>query len=1107
MTIHSVLRNTATTPHLSGAASAATNLEGVERLLHALGICTETGFAETVDHELHHEIRVTHRIEGSGTLVILLAELDKPATAARIAAVSVSVRRLEPIRPLVVAIIGPDYVTITLACFSGNGDVRHFTFEPAALVSSDLDVLSDVLAAPGEPGLSITLRMASAFDNKAVTNRFFTEIRAHRDRIASAWLGIPTNLVNEREQLSLLLQCRLMFLYFLQRQGHLLGEKRFLITRVRNWQREGEGDSLYHDVLIPLFFNALNTRPEKRTAATLRLGNLPYLNGGLFERNALERRYPELDLPSRYLIDLFDGLLEAFRFTATDAGDARNGVAISGIDPEILGRVFEGLMTSEKRSTTGSFYTPPHMVDLLTRETLRVHLQDHALVNDDVAAQILSPDGSEIANKVRHRASCVLREARIVDPACGSGAFLLGGLSLLGAARAGLGEPLSAARRDIVQNTLHGVDLLEEAALLCSLRLWLALADDGGVPTQPLPNLDRRIRQGDSLLDPLELLAPRCGTDADARALRDRTVRTLLKSLQPVSTRYVDADPEERLALREHLRSAERDLACAWASAVDTRLERTLKEIVARADTRDLWGMETPAAIRARHSIARLNARKVESTNLLRNLDTSAALPFFSFRVHFAEQEHFNIVLSNPPWVRAHKWPRTIGAVVRDRYQVARGSGQVDLSSLFVERSLGLLSDGGTMGMLLPAKFLRSRHAGGVRALLDSEARMRFIDDYSLDHRSVFRADAFTTAIVATKTGVKRNDGSAPKGASSMIRVRMSRRGVAPLQFHVSPESLRLRPGDARSPWLLAPPDVIGVMRKMMHGNTTVASDPSLRIGRGVVTGANDVLVVRESVPKLGSLSHIRAEGYFQSRKLSHSTSASRKYVAFVETGALRPLLRGCDVDAWNAMASARVIWVSGDKNQARHPRLARYLARHEDALRARTGVSVNAPLGSIMRVSDATLGHKVVWRDISSALCAAAVPDRVKGDDGRDVAIVPLNTLYFVGTPDRETALLLSAYLNSLPLRVFARAIAERAKDAHFRFFACTVGSLPLPTDWIERSSAQLVDHSRKAHEARGISTGDQAILDQIVCDMYGLSAADFATLASFDHWLSGRK
>src|SRR5690606_29245491 len=135
--------------------------------------------------------------------------------------------------------------------------------------------------------------------------------------------------------------------------------------------------TFYRAALCPLFFGALNTRPERRDAAARALGELPYLNGGLFERHALERRFPDLDLPDQATAAVFDELLERYRFTARDAAEAAAEPGIpaeGGVDPEMLGRVFEELMAAERRGATGTYYTPAPVVARLVREALTAYV-------------------------------------------------------------------------------------------------------------------------------------------------------------------------------------------------------------------------------------------------------------------------------------------------------------------------------------------------------------------------------------------------------------------------------------------------------------------------------------------------------------------------------------------------------------------------------------------------------------------------------------------------------------------------------------------------------------------------------------------------------------
>jgi hypothetical protein len=120
----------------------------------------------------------------------------------------------------------------------------------------------------------------------------------------------------------------------------------------------------------------------------------------------------------------------------------------------------------------------------------------------------------------------------------------------------------------------------------------------------------------------------------------------------------------------------------------------------------------------------------------------------------------------------------------------------------------------------------------------------------------------------------------------------------------------------------------------------------------------------------------------------------------------------------------------------------------------------------------------------------------------------VPLNTVYFIATRDTRESMILSAYLNSLPLRVFARAIAERAKDAHFRFFAWTIAVLPLPADWRDGAvAARLCEIAAAAHEAGALPAGARAELDALVADAFAIDDAGRASLAAFDAWLAGAR
>lgn len=1090
-----------------------------------------------------------------GGLEALLIELADAGTADTVGRLARRLRAHNAARPRLFAFAGAGYRRLVLATFGLDGRLRQLPLERDCVRPSDIEALEELAACDGEGGVALAARHGRVLDRSRLTRRFFNDFRAQRAAVAAAWEGLPRSLAAEREQLALLFLGRLLFLYFLQRHGHLAGDPDYLPGLFRRWRRRPGTGSFFRAVLTPLFFGALNTRPADRSPEALALGRLPYLNGGLFERHALERRFPDLDLPDPTTANVFDALLEHYRFTTRDAAtvagetgaggngaggpaepscaDGSGGAGDGGIDPEMLGRVFEGLMAADRRSTTGTFFTPAPLVDRLVREALECFLAGRTGSAEAARRLVRHGTAQGLDPETRRRAADALAQLRVLDPACGSGAFLLGALTRVTRLRAllGGGDP-RGLRRDIVARTLHGVDVQDDAALLCALRLWLALAveeDAGSGDPPPLPNLDRRIRQGDALLDPLDLpQTPGPGAGPGVRMFADHEVRQSVRALVPLSGRYLTAEPAERAGLQREVGEAERRLALAWVGALERRVAHRLAEARAQAAERDLFGERGEGAAAADRAVAELERRSADLARIRRATEEDGALPFFSFPVHFAEATAtgFDLVLSNPPWVRAHRWPQAVGRMVRERYAVCRAGGwkggtqlaaappgvaaQVDLSLLFLERSLELLAPGGVVAMVLPAKALRSLYGAGARRMLLRETRIAALEDHSLDQRSIFQADAFAATVIARREErTARGPGAAPEPAP--VRVTMVRRGAPPLRFELPQDEFPLVPGDADAPWLIAPPEVLAALRAMAAAGPPLGSHPALRIRRGIVTGANEVLLVPHVQPKLGGIALIRAEGFRRAVHASRSGPGRRAFCAAVESSALRPVVRGRDIDPFCWRTSGYVLWCHDDATaepRPAPPRVERYLARHARRLEGRTGLRPGLPLGCVFRLSAETLGPKVAWHDLAETLEAVALPGEVRGVEGRGGPLVPLNTVYFIPVAGEEQALVLAGLLNSLPVRTYARAVAERAKDARFRFFAWTVGALPLPRGWAESRAARTVLRlSRGAHERGAITDAEQTELDAAVAALYRLGGREVEALASFDHWLKGAR
>jgi hypothetical protein len=1004
-----------------------------------------------------------------GTLTCYGLQSSTRLLAAELAQVTRALREGNYAQLQLYLIVQPDFSECVVASFGLGEQLLTLTLERDRIRASDVETLQEMLPIDDECGTALCARHARALDRSRVTQRFFSDFGAQRDALAAAWLNLGTHQCRDRDQLALLLLSRLMFLYFLQHRGYLAGDAGYLVTRFKAWRSKR---SFYSGALRPLFFCVLNRRPERRPERARPFGDLPYLNGGLFERHALERKHARLDLSDRSLAPVFDDLLERYRFTAREASEAEiEGVHDVGVDAEMLGRVFEGLMAGRERAITGTFYTPAATVDRLVCNTLVAHLAPRI---GTAAATPLVREGSaeSLDGYQRQFTSRLLRDTKVLDPACGSGAFLLGALGRIAVARSALdNSPVMTVRRDAVARSLYGVDLQSDAALLCALRLWLALVPgDQQQSVQPLPNLDRQIRQGDSLVDPLDLRA--LGMNAE--------ISRCITDLQPAAVAYVSSEPEQRPALQRRLLRSERRLARAWITALQRRVAYEAAELRAVAQEKDLFGGVTSNARVARAELSHVRQRASWLYKLGRQIRAKDERPFFSFGVHFpdAALPGFDIVLCNPPWIRSHNWPRTITSIVRRRFEVCRanswhppgmdlatagGGNQIDLALLFLERAIELLAPGGALGIVLPAKFMRSLSGCAARKLLLERTDIVSIEDHSLDQRSIFAADAFASLIVARKRD------RAELLKPNPVHITAVKRNSAPLTYTVQQRDLPLFAGDARAPWLLVPADVRRALLRMREAEL-IGAHAGLHVRRGIVTGANDVMLLTRADAKLGGLAAIQAEGFAAAAKPAD-------YVDVVEQCAIAPAARGCDVAAWT-FRSDRFVLCRLPRTSQPLPRLSKYLQKH------------GRSLAHLPRL--ATQHSMLAWPDLASTLNAVVLPANV----------VPINTVYFMPA-DEERAHLLAAYFNSRPLRTFARAIAERAKDAHFRFFAWTVSMLPLPPHWRTFETGRLCELSQIGHALGALDASQQSELDDITARAFRLTRADVRALEAFDGWL----
>ena len=464
-------------------------------------------------------------------------------------------------------------------------------------------------------------------------------------------------------------------------------------------------------------------------------GRIPFLNGGLFEPHPLERRH-RATLPDSVWRDAFDTLFERYHFTAMSDG-------AGAIAPEMLGRVFEGVMEPGIRKSSGSYYTPPPLV---------LSLVDAAIAGF-VSGRLGIPD-AEATARLEAREPAAVRQLdaiSILDPAVGSGAFLLGALDRLAALG---GAPTDTAlRRRILSRNLFGVDVNPSAVRLSELRLWLAViaTEPDGAPerVEPLPNLDAFVRQGDSLADPLRFILShpvRAPGQAGALQAARRAVA-------------VSTGAPKREAIRL-LRRLEAETALERFGAAIAEKERLIKTMIAAGRAPSLFGGRGDLARSERRALlaAREGLRALRTAR--RQLTAEGAVPDFDFDTHFGDVMAgggFDLVVGNPPWVRAEALPASRRAWLGQRFRWWRsGPGRgyrhlPDVSVAFLERGWELLAPGGVLAMLVPAKIGTAAYASTARAALSDLGTVLAIADLSGQREAAFDATTYPLALVVRK--------------------------------------------------------------------------------------------------------------------------------------------------------------------------------------------------------------------------------------------------------------------------------------------------------------------------------------------------------------------
>ena len=401
-------------------------------------------------------------------------------------------------------------------------DHLYIKGQPGDLFLSKLASLVIDITELEDDGLSvveIAYRLQKAFDVERVTKQFYKEFQEQHKQFLGYVKGI--NNTHDRRWYTSVLLNRMMFVYFLQRKRFLdNGDLNYLQNKFKQSKPRGE-NQFYSTFLQALFFESF-AKPETDRDASVKalVGNVKYLNGGLFLRHRIEQEY-DIVIPD----EAFEQVLNLFARYSWNLDDTPEGKD-DEINPDVLGYIFEKYINQK---AFGAYYTRPQITEYLCDRTIHKLIVDR--VNDaisdkhnpfeDINELFLKLD----ANVCRLLIKDILPNLSILDPACGSGAFLVAAMKTLiqvYSAVVGIidlmGDPnlkkeLEDTRKlhkslsyyikkRIVTDNLYGVDIMEEATEIAKLRLFLALVSSAHdvEELEPLPNIDFNIMAGNSLV-------------------------------------------------------------------------------------------------------------------------------------------------------------------------------------------------------------------------------------------------------------------------------------------------------------------------------------------------------------------------------------------------------------------------------------------------------------------------------------------------------------------------------------------------------------------------------------------------------------------------------
>jgi hypothetical protein len=673
-----------------------------------------------------------------------------------------------------------------------------------------------------------------------------------------------------KKEFSVRLIGRLVFCWFLKKKCSDKGTP-LLPEELLSSKAVIQKSDFYHSILEPLFFEILNTpiKERKKEYQIPPWSQIPFLNGGLFaneyndyyeiDQLGISKYINTLKVPDSWLKELFE-IFEIYNFTI----DENTSVDVElSIEPEMLGRIFENLLAeinpetgNTARKATGSYYTPRPIVEYMVDESLKQYLLTKTNLDENKISSLLAYEEEEVglSDSEKDTVLDALDVIKIIDPACGSGAFPMGILQKMllilqkidPESKKWLNKKVSQIENTIVreefqkkieaenwnyvhklgiiQDSIYGADIQPIAVDISKLRFFLSLIVDEKVDDSKenrgvdwLPNLEFKFVCANSLIG-----LPRKNSQTELFEVADN-----IRELKRLREEYLRSYGDEKKLIENKFKSIQNKMfmnSLKWKNGDDG------------------------------------NSQTVKLSQW--NPFSSESCEWFDPEWMFGVRDGFDIVIANPPYVRQEEI--SFKPELKKEYEIFNSVS--DLYTYFYERGFKLLKKFGVLTFITSNKFLRARYGNLLRKYLHTNTTIKNIINFGNQH--MFEATTNTLIFIAKK---EKNDKNV-LAYSDRIQV--------PDKINFSQSALQGRE------WTIEKAEIIHLKNKIEELGIPL-KDWDIKMNRGILTGYNEAFIIDEATKN----------------EMLKSEPKAKEII--------RPIIRGRDIKRYCYVSSGRFLIVT----------------------------------------------------------------------------------------------------------------------------------------------------------------------------------------------------